>query len=166
MDLHVTILLCNCVLCSRCKGSKTHSWAAGLGPLNGIGGQQNRVDTEDEVVLQERWLSALAANETDLNAECVVQALHSSRSSCRIQSPAAFKGSLRPVCMFVVTYIYANADTLAQKSDECSNSGRKWWGHRMICVPQYFVVWPWEVFTDTGSVLEIGMRQIDTVRSK
>lgn len=46
------ILLCNRVLCSRCKGSKKSSWTAGLGPLNGVGGgQKNRVDTEDGVIL-------------------------------------------------------------------------------------------------------------------
>lgn len=65
-------------------------------------------------------------SETDLDPECVVQALHTGRSSCHVHMLAAFKRSLRRVCMFVVTYIYANADTLAQNSEECSNSVRKW----------------------------------------
>lgn len=40
MDLCIVILLCNCVLCSRWKGSKNSSWTAGLCPLNGVGGGQ------------------------------------------------------------------------------------------------------------------------------
>lgn len=29
-----------------------------------------------------------------------------------------------------------------------------------ICIPQSFVVWPWNMFADTGSVLKVGMGQI------
>lgn len=47
-----SVLLCKCVFCSRrAKWSKKSSWTAGLVPINGIGGQDNRGDTEDEVIL-------------------------------------------------------------------------------------------------------------------
>lgn len=94
------------------------------------------------------------------DTECVTWALHTDRASCLVQRLHS-RGTWG---MFVCGHIH-----VCKCRHPCSKKQELLQLRSIkgcICIPRSFVVWPWNMFADTGSVMKVGVGQIQSAENR